>query len=167
MDLKNGSWFRCRKLVIKEMQDGIVVKRTDGDQLCCLPPVTSWVTVCSLSVSFSSSGKKWYFSQKGIKNKRDGEFPLWFRRLKTNWWPWGFGFNPWPHSVGLRIWRYRELWCRLQMCLRCHVAMAVIQAGSCSSDLTPSLGTSVCLRCGPKKKKKKKKGRSYKARSSA
>jgi len=25
------------------------------------------------------------------------------------------------------------------------------------SDLTPSLGTSICRRCGPKKKKKKKK----------
>ena len=33
--------------------------------------------------------------------------------------------------------------------------MAVAQAGSCSSDLTPSLGTSICHKCGPKKKKKK------------
>ena len=32
-----------------------------------------------------------------------------------------------------------------------------VQAGSCSSDLTPGLGTSICLRCSPKKKKKKKK----------
>ena len=34
--------------------------------------------------------------------------------------------------------------------------IAVIQAGSCSSDLTPSLGTFICHRCGPKKKRKKK-----------
>ena len=33
------------------------------------------------------------------------------------------------------------------------VAVAVAQAGSYSSDRTPSLGSSVCLRCGPKKKK--------------
>ena len=32
--------------------------------------------------------------------------------------------------------------------------MAVVQASSRSSDLTPSLGISICYRCGPKKKKK-------------
>ena len=31
------------------------------------------------------------------------------------------------------------------------------QAGNCSSDLTPSLGTSICCRCSPKKKMEKKK----------
>ena len=35
--------------------------------------------------------------------------------------------------------------------------MAVAVAGSYSSDLTPSLGISICGRCSPKKKKKKKK----------
>ena len=34
------------------------------------------------------------------------------------------------------------------------VAVAVAVAGSCSSSLTPSLGTSMCHRCGPKKTKK-------------
>ena len=33
--------------------------------------------------------------------------------------------------------------------------MAVVQAGSCSSNLTPSPGTCICRRCGPNKKKKK------------
>ena len=37
------------------------------------------------------------------------------------------------------------------------IAVAVSVASSCSSDLTPSLRISVCLRCGPKKTKKKKK----------
>ena len=46
-----------------------------------------------------------------------------------------------------------ELWCRLQMRLGSHVAVAVAWAGSCSSDSTPSLGTSICLRCGPKTQK--------------
>ena len=36
------------------------------------------------------------------------------------------------------------------------MAVAVAVAGSCSSDLAPSLGTSICCGCGPKKKKKKK-----------
>ena len=35
-----------------------------------------------------------------------------------------------------------ELWRRSQTWLRSHVAVAVAEAGSCSSDLTPSLGTS-------------------------
>ena len=37
------------------------------------------------------------------------------------------------------------------------VAVAVVQASSCNSDLTPSLGPSKCHGCGPKKTKKKKK----------
>ena len=31
--------------------------------------------------------------------------------------------------------------------------MAVAEAGSYGSNLTPGLGTSICHRCGPKKKK--------------
>ena len=53
----------------------------------------------------------------------------------------------------LRIWHCCDLWCMLQLCLRSGVAVAVVQAGSCSSDLTPSLGTSKCCRCDPKKAK--------------
>ena len=33
------------------------------------------------------------------------------------------------------------------------IAVVVAQAGSCSSDLTPSLGISVCCGCGPKMQK--------------
>ena len=47
-----------------------------------------------------------------------------------------------------------ELQCRLQKRLGSCIAMAV-QNGSCSSDLTSSLGTSVCHKCSSKKKKKK------------
>ena len=60
---------------------------------------------------------------------------------------------------GLRIWRSHELWCRSQKRLRPSVAvvvaMAVAVASHWSSDLTPSLGTSICHRSGPKKKKEK------------
>ena len=34
------------------------------------------------------------------------------------------------------------------------VAVAVAEAGSCSSDSIPNLGTSICRKCGPKKKSK-------------
>ena len=54
---------------------------------------------------------------------------------------------------GLRIQHRCELWCRWQMWLRSRVAMAVVQAGSCSSDSNPNLGTSMCPRCSPKKQK--------------
>ena len=67
---------------------------------------------------------------------------------------------------GLRIQLCHELWCRLQRWLRSQVTVAVAaaQAGSYSSNSTPSLGTSVCCGCSPKKtkdkrqKKKKKRG---------
>ena len=54
----------------------------------------------------------------------------------------------------LRFWRCQELWCGLQTWLGSDVAVAVVSGYS--SDSTPSLGTSMCHRCGPKKKKKKK-----------
>ena len=58
---------------------------------------------------------------------------------------------------GLRIQHCRELWRRSQMWLRSRVAVAGVQAGSDSSNSTPSLRTSICRRWGPKKHKKKKK----------
>ena len=50
-----------------------------------------------------------------------------------------------------------QVWCRWQTRLGSCVAVAVAQAGGYNSDWTPSLGTSMCHECGPKKKKKKKK----------
>ena len=57
---------------------------------------------------------------------------------------------------GLRSQHCSELWCRSQTWLRSHVAVAVGWAGSWSSNSTPSLGTSICSGCGPKKQKKNK-----------
>ena len=56
---------------------------------------------------------------------------------------------------GLRIWHCQKMWCSLQMWLGSGVAVAVVQAGTCSSDLTPRPGNSICCRCGKRKKKKK------------
>ena len=58
---------------------------------------------------------------------------------------------------GLGIWHCHELWFRSPTWLRSRVAMPVVQAGSYSSDSTPSLGTSICLGCLKRKKEKKKK----------
>ena len=58
---------------------------------------------------------------------------------------------------GLRIQHCHERWCRSQIQLGSGIAVAVAVAGSLSSDLTPSLRTSLCHRCGYKKEKKKKK----------
>ena len=44
----------------------------------------------------------------------------------------------------------------LQAWLGSHVAVTLVYTGSYSSDLTPSLGTSICYKCSPKKQKNKK-----------
>ena len=68
--------------------------------------------------------------------------------------PLGF-MRTWVRSLsGLRIRRCCELWCPSQTWRRSAVAGAVARAGSYRSALTPSLGTSVCRGCGPKKEKK-------------
>ena len=78
------------------------------------------------------------------------EFLLWFSRLWTQL----VSLRSWVRSLALlsalRIWYCHELWYRSQIWLRTHVAVAA--AGSCSSDLTPSLGTSLCRGHHPKNK---------------
>ena len=58
---------------------------------------------------------------------------------------------------GLRIRHCCELWCRSQTWLGSWVAVAVAVAGGCSCDWTPSLETSICHGCHPKKTKNKNK----------
>ena len=57
---------------------------------------------------------------------------------------------------GLGIRHCHELWCSSHTQLGSHVAVALVWAGGCSSNLTPSLGTSTYRRCGPKKERKTK-----------
>ena len=54
---------------------------------------------------------------------------------------------------GLRIQRRHELWYRSQTWLRS--AVAVVQAGSCSFNSTPNLGTSYATDVTLKRKKKR------------
>ena len=65
------------------------------------------------------------------------------------------GWSPASLS-GSRIPLYHEPWCRPQTQLESQVSVAVAQASSCSSNLTPRLGSSICCRCSPKKGRKKK-----------
>ena len=58
---------------------------------------------------------------------------------------------------GLRIWRCRALWCRLQTRLGSCVAVAVAEAGGYSSHQTLSLGTSTYAAGAALKRQKKKK----------
>ena len=53
-------------------------------------------------------------------------------------------------------WHRHELWYRSQTLFRSGVAVAVVWAGNYSSDLTPSLGTSICSGYSPENTKKKK-----------
>ena len=62
----------------------------------------------------------------------------------------------------LRNQRCHELCCRPQKWLGYGIAVAVAVAGSCSSDLTPSLGTSICCSAALKRKRKKKSVNIYK-----
>ena len=76
-------------------------------------------------------------------------FPLWVRSNEPElpskrMWVWS------PAQLsGLGIWCCCELWYRLQTWLGSCIAVAV--ASSCSSDSTPSLGTSICCTCEPNK----------------
>ena len=55
--------------------------------------------------------------------------------------------------IGLRIQCCRELCCGSQTRLGPGVAVAVVWASGCSSDLTPGLGSSLCWGGGPEKTK--------------
>ena len=56
----------------------------------------------------------------------------------------------------LRIWYCCKLWCRSQVWLRSGIAVTVVQACGYSSNLTPSLGISICASMAIKRKRKKK-----------
>ena len=84
------------------------------------------------------------------------EFLLWLSRLRIQL----ESMRMWVQSLallsGLRILCCRELWHRSQMWFGFGIAVAVVSAGSCSSNLTLSLGTRICLTCSPKKKKRRR-----------
>ena len=62
---------------------------------------------------------------------------------------------PLPSLSGSGIQRGHELWCRSQTQLGSCIAVAVVWAGTYSSDFIPSLRTSICCEYSPKSKKTK------------
>ena len=58
---------------------------------------------------------------------------------------------------GLRIWHCREPWCRSQTWIWSRIAVVVAEASGYSSEWIPSLGTSTCHGCSPRKTKQTKK----------
>ena len=81
------------------------------------------------------------------------ELPLWLSGLRTQL----ISMKMWVGSLallsGLRIQHCHKLWHMLQMQLRSIVAR-LWHRRQLSSSLTSILGTSICLRCSPKKNKK-------------
>ena len=90
------------------------------------------------------------------KNAPSTVFPLWPSRLRTRLVPRRRQTRSLALLSGLRVWHCRELQCRSQTQLRSGDAAAMVEAGSYSSDSTPSLGMSICHDCIPKKQKNKK-----------
>ena len=97
----------------------------------------------------------------GSSLKTKTEFPLWLSRLQTQLESMRMWLSSLASLSGLRIQRCRELWCRSQSRLGSGVAVAVVQAGSCSSESNLSLGTSMCHMCAALRGKKEDKGNVY------
>ena len=85
------------------------------------------------------------------------ELSLWLSRLRTQLVSMRMQVRSLTSLGGLRIRYCSKLWHSLQMWLGSGIAVAVVWANSCSSNSTPSLGTSICHRCGPKKANKETK----------
>ena len=72
---------------------------------------------------------------------------------------WLESMRMWARSLaslsGSGIHHWHELWYRSKTQLGSYAAVAVMKAGSCISDSTPSLRTSICHRRSPKKQKKR------------
>ena len=92
-------------------------------------------------------GKKWeHWSSLLVAQRKQ----IWLASMRTQ-------VQSLASLSGLRVLHCHGLWCGSQMWLGSGITQAVAWAGCCSSDwTTPSLGTSICPGCGPKKQKKKR-----------
>jgi len=79
-------------------------------------------------------------------------FLLWLSGLRTT----RIRFQSLASLSGLRIRHCPKLWHRSQMPLGSSIAVAVAQACTCSSDWTPSPGSSICLLKRTKRKRRRK-----------
>ena len=81
------------------------------------------------------------------------EFPLWLSGLRTQQVSMRMQVQSMAALSGLRIWCCCKLRHKSQIQLGSYLAVAVVEASTCSSHSIPRQGTSICHRCGPKKKK--------------
>ena len=88
---------------------------------------------------------------------RPGEFLLWHSGNKSDQYPWGQGFNPWPCSVG---WGSGVATSCSVGRRRCSDPEWLWLWRRPAAVVAPSLGTFICHRYRPKKQKKKKRIRS-------
>ena len=89
------------------------------------------------------------------KKKKKTGVPIMVHQKQIWLWSMRTQVQPLASLSGLRNQSCLDLRCRSQTGLGPGVAVAVVQASSCSSDSTPSLGTSTCHVCSPKKAKNK------------
>ena len=131
---------------------GRVEEQKRGTETCLVRTAftQNWhlVTVCivltkaNLRTKWRMTGlRKMFFSWSVVKENENSKI----RKLTLGVKHCGSGETIWLVSMrmgvwslaslsGLRIQCYCELWCRLQVWLGFHTAVAVVQAGSCSSD---------------------------------
>ena len=116
-----------------------------------IEPESSWILVQFVTHG-ATVGYPGYFVNT-VKNKQFPEFPLWLNRLRTQHSlhkgmdsiP---GLPQWVKDLALPWAGVNRDAARIWRCRGCGVGL------SCSSSLTPSLGSSICHRCGHKKNKK-------------
>ena len=98
--------------------------------------------MCSSLYDYQAKASRYMKGLAYLKNRATTGVPVmvqWkqIRLVTVRLWAWSLA-----SPSGLRIWYCPELWCRSQLGLGSCDAVAV--ASSCSSDLTPSLGISIC-----------------------
>ena len=102
-------------------------------------------------LSITSQLSKWLLSKRPQTGVLVAAQQEWTHLVYTRIWVWSLA-----SLSGLRIWCCHKLWHRLQTQLGSGGAVAAAQASNCSSDSTPSLETSICHHCSPKRQKNKK-----------
>ena len=113
---------------------------------------------CSLEKPHASTPRGFRFHWSGVRPNMFVKFPRWrvpfmVERVEDLTSIYEDVVESQASLSGLRIRHCCELWCSSQTRLGSHIAVAVVWASSCSSSWTPSLGTSMCCGCGPKKTK--------------
>ena len=85
----NTQWALCQRMTH--------TARSGHFLLSALPPIHTWALMVSLAKK--KEKEKQYMCVQYIYIYI-WEILLWLSGNEPYWYPWGCGFNPWPHSVG-------------------------------------------------------------------